>query len=76
MKDDERGRNCSTRGTCKMHMDNLSESLNKIGLMPDRCTYKRIILKWLIKRQVGLWIKFIRLELGLTADYCKQGDVF
>ena len=72
MKDDERGWKCSTRGTCKMHADVLSEILNGIGLMPDRCTYERITLKRLIKRQVGLWIRSIRLELGPTTNCCEQ----
>jgi len=39
MEEDERGCKYSTRGTCKMHADILSESLNEIGLTPDRCTY-------------------------------------
>jgi len=51
--EDVRGWKYSTRGSCKMHVGILSESLNEIDLMPDRCTYERIILKWLIKRQVG-----------------------
>jgi hypothetical protein len=59
MKDDERVWKCSTCGTCKMLADIMSESLNETGLMSDRCTYEGIILKWLIKKQVGLWIRSI-----------------
>jgi hypothetical protein len=75
MKEDERGWKYSMRGSCKMHADIFPESLNEIGLMPDRCTHERIILKWLRKRQAGLWIRYIQLELGPTANYCKQGDM-
>jgi hypothetical protein len=75
LKEHERGGTCSTRDTRKMHADVTSESLNEIGLMPDRCTYERIILKWSIKEQVGLWIRSTRLELGPKVNYCKHGYI-
>jgi len=72
MKADERGWIYSTRDTRKMHADILSESLNEIGLMSNRRTYDRTILKRLIKRQFGLWIRSIWLELGSKANYSNK----
>jgi len=52
MENDERGWKCSTRSTCKMDADILSESLKEIGLMPDRCTYIENNIK-MVDKEIG-----------------------